>query len=75
MIPYQTYQIGKYRMGDSLARAERRRMGRAARSGATGAYGTGVIDALGHGLIAIGSRLVADRPAHPTAHPPDERAA
>lgn len=71
MIPYQTYAIAKYRIEDSLVRAKRRRLRRA---DATGAYGTGVIDALGHGLIAIGSRLVADPAAHP-AHPSDRRAA
>ncbi|MGA7270002.1 MAG: hypothetical protein WB239_02915 [Acidimicrobiia bacterium] len=75
MIPYQTYPIARYRMGESLAHAERRRISRGARSGAIGAHGTGVIDALGHGLIFIGSRLVADRQDHPTAHPPSKRAA
>lgn len=69
MIPYQTYPLARYRMEEALTRAERRRLRRTARSKPAGAYQTGVIDALGHGLIAIGSRLVTDRPAHPTAHP------
>lgn len=71
MMPYQTYEISRYRMQDARDRAEVRRLARAARTGAMGAYGSGVIDALGHGLIAIGSRLVSD----PTSHPTHRRAA
>ncbi len=66
MMPYQTYRVARYRMDEALRKAEAHRLRKAARTGAMGAYGTGVIDALGHGLIAIGTRLVSDRSSHPT---------
>lgn len=71
MMPFHSYEVAKYRMHDSLDRAEARRLRRAARTGSMGAYSTGVIDALGHGLIAIGTRLVSD----PASHPNHRRAA
>lgn len=66
MMPYHSFEVAKYLMRDSQDRAEASRLRRAARTGAMGAYSTGVIDALGHGLIAIGTRLVSDPGAHPT---------
>lgn len=71
MMPYHSYEVARYRMEDALSRAEAHRLRKAARTGSLGAYGTGVIDALGHGLIAIGARLVSD----PTSHPTHRRAA
>lgn len=75
MIPYQTYPVARYRMEQARLSADHRRLRRTAGDGALGAYGAGVIDALGHGLIAIGSRLVTDRRAHSPAHPGHRRAA
>lgn len=66
MTPHLSHPIAKALKQGDLDRAERRRLRRAARTGAAGPYGSGVIDALGHGLIAIGSRMVADRAEHPT---------
>lgn len=66
MMTYPAYDFAKARIQDSLARAEADRLRRTARTGVAGAYGAGVIDALGHGLIAIGARLVSDPAAHPT---------
>lgn len=71
MMPYQSYDVTRHRMNEARDRAELSRLRRAARSENHGAYGAGVIDALGHGLIAIGSRLVSD----PAAHPNHRRAA
>lgn len=65
MMPYYAYDVAKYRMETAQVLAETRRFRRSARTGELDAYRAGVIDALGHGLIAIGSRLVADRAAHP----------
>lgn len=65
MMPYQSYEIARYRMAEAIRRAEARRLRKAARGETVGAYGSGVIDALGHGLIAIGSRLVSDRSSPP----------
>lgn len=65
-MPYlPVHQLKSMRQPD-LDRAERSRLLRAARTGRPGAYGAGVIDALGHGLIAIGMRLVSDPNHHPT---------
>ncbi|HJR90945.1 MAG TPA: hypothetical protein VJ938_00730 [Acidimicrobiia bacterium] len=69
MMPYQSYEIAKARVREAQESAEARRSRRAALNRA--AYGVGVIDAVGHGLIAIGSRLVSD----PTDHPTHRRAA
>jgi hypothetical protein len=60
MMPYMSYDVTNHRMNQAKERAEASRLRRAARSGHHGAYGAGVIDALGHGLIALGSRLVSD---------------
>lgn len=70
MIPYQTYEVARSRIEEARARAEAARLRRAARTGAAGAYGSGVVDALGHGLIALGTRLLSD-----PAHHPNHRAA
>lgn len=71
MMPYHTYRVAKYRMETARSEAENRRLRRAAITGMPGAYGAGVIDAIGHRLIALGTRLVAD----PTEHPNHRRAA
>ena len=65
MMPYQNYDIAKARVRDAQDRADAYRLGRLARERAAGAAGLGVIDAVGHGLIAIGSRLVTDSDDHP----------
>lgn len=65
MMPYLPIQQLKSMRSQDLERAERSRLLRAARTGRPGAYGAGVIDALGHGLIAIGTRLVSDPNHHP----------
>lgn len=66
MTPFLSCDLTKSLRSEDLARAERSRLRRAARTGSPGAYGAGVIDALGHGLIAIGARLVSDPADHPT---------
>lgn len=66
MIPYYTSGVAESRINDARERAESRRLRRALRTGLAGSYGSGVIDALGHRLIAIGSRLVSDPIEHPT---------
>lgn len=66
MTPFLPHDLARSLRNEDLARAERSRLRRAARSGYPGAYGSGVIDALGHGLIAIGARLVSDPGDHPT---------
>jgi hypothetical protein len=71
MIPHLSYRLARSLRSDDLSKAEASRLRRAARSGAPGPYGAGVIDALGHGLIAIGARLVSD----PSDHPRHRRAA
>lgn len=65
MMPYLSPHLAEALREGDLARAERRRRRRAARAPEAGAYGPGVIDALGHGLIAIGSRMVSDPGEHP----------
>lgn len=65
MMPYHIATVGRYRLAEARLAADRRRLRRTARTGVAGAYGAGVIDALGHGLIALGARLVADREQHP----------
>lgn len=65
MMPYQNYDIAKARVRDAQDRADAHRLSRLARARAAGVAGVGVIDAVGHGLIAIGSRLVADSTDHP----------
>lgn len=71
MTPFLSYDLAKSLRSEDVARAERSRLRRAARTGSAGSYGSGVIDAFGHGLIAIGSRLVSD----PGDHPAHRRAA
>ncbi len=66
MTPVLSHDLAKALRSEDLARAEHSRLLRAARTGSPGAYGSGVIDALGHGLIAIGARLVSDPGDHPT---------
>lgn len=66
MTPFLSHHLAKSLRTEDLARAERSRLLRAARTGSLGSYGSGVIDALGHGLIAIGSRLVSDPGDHRT---------
>lgn len=68
MIPYSSYEFAKYRMHQAQEAAAARRLRRLART--AGTSGTPVIDAVGHGLIAIGNRLVSDR-----SEPPTRRAA
>jgi hypothetical protein len=68
MIPYSSYEFAKYRMHEAQEAAATRRLRRTART--AGPHGTPVIAAVGHGLIAIGSRLVSDR-----SEPPTRRAA
>ncbi|MGH8911295.1 MAG: hypothetical protein ACRDVD_02190 [Acidimicrobiia bacterium] len=68
MIPFSSYEIAKYRMHQAQEVAAARGLRRTART--VGTYGTPVIDAVGHGLIAIGNRLVSDR-----SEPPTRRAA
>lgn len=65
MMPNLSYAVTQSRMQEARERAEASRLRRAARTGSPGAYGSGVIDALGHRLIALGSRLVADPDVHP----------
>jgi hypothetical protein len=65
MMPYQNYDIAKARVRDAQDRADAHRLRRLARTRAAGVPGLGVIDAVGHGLIAIGSRLVTDSTDHP----------
>lgn len=65
MIPQMSHRLAKSLRGDDLSRAEAARRW-AAKSNGFGPEGPGVIDALGHGLIAIGTRLVSDPNAHPT---------
>lgn len=71
MMPYQNYEIAKYRVRQAHDRAAAHHLRRSARDRAAGTYGTGVIEAVGHGLIAIGSRLISD----PTEAPNHRRAA
>lgn len=69
MMTYQTHAIAKYRIQEARDRAAARRLARAASS--VGIADRGVIavfDAVGHGLIAVGSRLVSDPSDHPTHH-------
>lgn len=65
MIPYSSYEFAKYRIHDNQSRAAALRFRRAVRTRTAGTYATPVIDSIGHGLIAIGSRLVSDRPEPP----------
>lgn len=65
MMPYLSYDVTNHRIAQAQERAEASRLRRAARTGNHGPYGAGVIDALGHGLIALGSRLVSDPQDHP----------
>ncbi|HEX2152785.1 MAG TPA: hypothetical protein VHL52_02285 [Acidimicrobiia bacterium] len=64
MIPYHTSGVAEARIREARETAEARRLRWASRTGLAGSYGAGVIDALGHGLIAIGSRLVSNSPSH-----------
>lgn len=64
MMPYLSYGVTNHRISQARERAEASRLRRAARTGNHGAYGAGVIDALGHGLIALGTRLVSDPDHH-----------
>lgn len=66
MMPYLSPDIARSLRREDLERAERSRLRRAVRTGTPGPYGSGVIDALGHRLIAIGTRLVSDPADHPT---------
>lgn len=66
MMPYQTYAIARSRIEDAQSRAATRRMQKSYSREASRNHG--VADAVGHGLIALGSRLVADRTDHPPAH-------
>lgn len=71
MIPYASYDYAKYRMQADQAEAAARRFRRDVHSRVAATHATPVFDAVGHGLIAIGTRLVSD----PPEHPPRRRAA
>lgn len=65
MTPMINEAIVHDRVQGAIERAESRRMARAARAGALRRAGLHSLrDAVGHGLIAIGERLV-DRPPMP----------
>lgn len=66
MMPYHTYEIARSRIDDARDRAGRRRLARTSVSEhhRLGHRPTGVVDAVGHGLIALGTRLVTDPADH-----------
>lgn len=70
-MTYLTYDIARSRMNTELGRAEARRSRRVTRGETIPTPGTAVFDAVGHGLIAIGTRLVSD----PSDHRRDRHAA
>ena len=68
MMTQLPYDLSKARRKQALTMAEKSRLRRARRQGEPDPYATGVIDALGHGLIAIGNRLVSEPDPHPRGH-------
>lgn len=68
MMSYYNYEIARAKTQQAQDRAETQRLRRLARSRAAATYGVGVIEAVGHGLIAIGSRLVSDSTDTPPNH-------
>jgi hypothetical protein len=66
MMPYHSYGLAKYRIDEARERAARARLRKDARRHPIRPVHqpTGVIDAVGHGLIALGSRLVSDPSDH-----------
>lgn len=67
MIPFNYPAVATDRIRRAQEQSERRRLVRAADGRTSTALSAGVIDAVGHGLIAIGNRLIS--------HPERRRAA
>lgn len=65
MMTYQSLTIANYRIEEARRQAAERRSARAA-APVPVRQTPAVIDAMGHGLIAIGSRLVSDPNDHRT---------
>lgn len=64
MIPFVHSAVAADRIHEAREYADRRRLLRAARNPAMTAFSSGVIDAVGHRLIALGARLVSDPDQH-----------
>jgi hypothetical protein len=66
MMPYHSYGLAKYRIDEARERAALVRLRKdTGRDPIRPVHQpTGVIDAVGHGLIALGSRLVSDPSDH-----------
>lgn len=65
MMPFHTYEFGRSRMREAERQAAKRRLVREATMSPSRPAAS-VADAVGHGLIAIGARLVTDPHSHPT---------
>ncbi|CAN5897052.1 hypothetical protein BH23ACT5_BH23ACT5_15710 [soil metagenome] len=62
MMPYMAHLVANEKIADAHRRAARYRLQQEAKQAPESVHG--VLDAVGHGLIALGSRLVSHQDDH-----------